>query len=231
MRYWILVPAAGSGSRLGGPVPKQYLSLAGRPVIHHTLERLLRSDALGLVVVLAAGDTRWSQSNPPADPRLLTATGGAERIDSVRAGLQRLADRAMADDFVLVHDAVRPCITRADLRALLAAADHPGGAVLAAPVADTLKRVSGGVVVATESRDGLWAAQTPQLFRYQMLCAALAGAAGRDPPTTDEAAAAEAAGHRPRVVAGRRDNIKITWPGDLALAEAILARQAEEEGT
>jgi 2-C-methyl-D-erythritol 4-phosphate cytidylyltransferase len=124
---------------------------------------------------------------------------------------------------------VRPCITRADLLALLAAADHPGGAVLAAPVADTLKRVSGGVVVATEPRDGLWAAQTPQLFRYAMLGEALAAAAGWDPPATDEAAAVEAAGHRPRVVAGRRDNIKITWPGDLALAEAILARQAEEE--
>ncbi len=231
MRHWILVPAAGAGSRFGGPVPKQYLALAGRPLIHHTLERLLRSDALGLVVVLAAADPHWAASGPPADPRLLTVTGGAERIDSVRAGLQRLADRALADDLVLVHDAVRPCITRADLQALLAAADHPGGAVLAAPVADTLKRVSGGVVVATEPRDGLWAAQTPQLFRYAMLCKALARAAGWAPPATDEAAAVEAAGHRPRVVAGRRDNIKITWPGDLALAEAILARQAEEERT
>lgn len=229
MRHWILVPAAGAGSRFGGPVPKQYLPLAGRPLIHHTLERLLRGDALGLVVVLAGGDPHWSASGPPADPRLLTATGGAERIDSVRAGLERLAGLAAADDLVLVHDAVRPCITRADVQALLAAAEHPGGAVLAAPVADTLKRVRGGVVVATESRAGLWAAQTPQLFRYAMLCEALAGAAGWQPPATDEAAAVEAAGHRPRVVAGRRDNIKITWPGDLALAEAILARQAAEE--
>lgn len=223
------MPAAGAGRRFGGPMPKQYLPLAGRPIIHHTLERLLDSDTLGLVVALAADDAHWSASNPPADSRLLTTVGGAERIDSVRAGLRKLADLARADDLVLVHDAVRPCITRADLQTLLAAADHPGGAVLAVPVADTLKRVDArGMVLATESREGLWAAQTPQLFRYAMLCEVLARAVGWDPPATDEAAAAEAAGYRPRVIAGRRDNIKITWAEDLGLAEAILARQAAE---
>jgi 2-C-methyl-D-erythritol 4-phosphate cytidylyltransferase len=229
LKHWILMPAAGAGRRCGGAIPKQYQMLAGRPVILHTLERLLGGGAAGLVVVLAPADIHWPALAPPADPRLLVATGGAERIDSVRAGLERLAGLAAADDLVLVHDAVRPCVTAEDVAALLAAADHPGGAVLGVPVVDTLKRVGAdGAVAATEPRTGLWAAQTPQLFRFALLREALAQAARAGGPITDEAAAVEAAGHRPRMVPGRRDNIKITWPGDLELAAAILARQAAE---
>lgn len=226
MRHWIVVPAAGSGRRFGGGVPKQYLELGGRPVIVHALERLLRSDPAGLVVVLAPGDEHWPRLAGRDDPRILTAVGGVERVDSVRAGLALLAGRAAPEDPVLVHDAVRPCVALDDIRALLAAADHPGGAVLAVPVADTLKRVDdSGQVAATEPRAGLWAAQTPQLCRYGVLVAALAAAGAGDAAITDEAAALEAAGHRPQVVPGRRDNIKVTWPADLALAAAILAAQ------
>ena len=225
MTHWIVVPAAGGGRRFGGGVPKQYLELGGRPVVVHALERLLRSEPAALVVVLAPDDDRGPYLSR-LDPRILTAVGGAERVDSVRAGLAVLAGRAAPEDPVLVHDAVRPCVTLADIQALLAAADHPGGAVLAVPVADTLKRVDdAGRVTATESRAGLWAAQTPQLFRFAMLREALAQAVETDSPVTDEAAAVEAAGYRPRVVPGRRDNIKITWPCDLALAAAILAAQ------
>jgi len=222
--HWVVVPAAGSGHRFGGELPKQYQDLAGRPVIAHTLERLLRSDPAAVVVVLAPGDGHWARLTGLDDPRILTTPGGAERVDSVRAGLALLAGRAAPGDPVLVHDAVRPCVTPADLQALLAAADHPGGAVLAVPVADTLKRVdAAGRISGTVARDRLWAAQTPQLCRYDVLMAALTAA--RDGAITDEAAALEAAGHRPLVVPGRRDNLKITWPGDLTLAAAILATQ------
>ncbi len=229
MKTWVIVPAAGGGRRFGGPVPKQYLDLAGKPVIQHTLERLLTIEPAGLVVVIAADDVHWQRLPGAADPRILVARGGAERADSVRAGLAALAGRAAATDLVLVHDVVRPCVTEADIRALLAVADHPGGALLAAPVSDTLKRVDdNGVVVGTEPRAGLWAALTPQLGRYAVLVAALAQAQQSGCAFTDEAAALEAAGYSPRVVPGRRDNLKITRPEDLALAAAVLASQEAE---
>ncbi|MGB5148025.1 MAG: 2-C-methyl-D-erythritol 4-phosphate cytidylyltransferase [Porticoccaceae bacterium] len=229
MKTWVIVPAAGGGRRFGGPIPKQYLPLAGKPVIQHTLERLLAIEPAALVVVIAADDAHWQRLAVAADPRILVARGGAERADSVRAGLAALAGRAAATDLVLVHDVVRPCVTAADIRALLAAADHPGGALLAAPVSDTLKRVDdNGIVVGTEPRAGLWAALTPQLCRYAMLVAALAQARQSGREFTDEAAALEAAGHAPRVVPGRRDNLKITRPEDLALAAAVLASQEAE---
>jgi len=229
VKTWVIVPAAGGGRRFGGPVPKQYLDLAGKPVIQHTLERLLTIEPAGLVVVIAADDVHWQRLPGAADPRILVARGGAERADSVRAGLAALAGRAAATDLVLVHDVVRPCVTEADIRALLAVADHPGGALLAAPVSDTLKRVDdNGVVVGTEPRAGLWAALTPQLGRYAVLVAALAQAQQSGCAFTDEAAALEAAGYSPRVVPGRRDNLKITRPEDLALAAAVLASQEAE---
>ena len=182
-----------------------------------------------LVVVIAADDVHWQRLPGAEDPRILVARGGAERADSVRAGLAALAGRAAATDLVLVHDVVRPCVTEADIRALLAVADHPGGALLAAPVSDTLKRVDdNGVVVGTEPRAGLWAALTPQLGRYAVLVAALAQAQQSGCAFTDEAAALEAAGYSPRVVPGRRDNLKITRPEDLALAAAVLASQEAE---
>lgn len=217
---------------MGATRPKQYLPLLGRPVIAHTLARLCAYPRLaGVWVGIANEDNWWSEFNLQY-PRLLgTYSGGPERASTVLNGLQVLARMAQPDDWVLVHDAVRPCVTYRDLDALLATTErHADGALLGARVADTIKRVdAAGNVVATVPRHDLWRALTPQVFRLEALAQALeqALAAGRD--TTDEASAIEAAGGRPRMVEGSGDNIKITRPEDLALAEMILRRQGEDD--
>lgn len=226
MKLWVVVPAAGAGTRFGAGIPKQYCPLADKPVIVHTLERLRALEQAGLMVALAAGDHHWdalarSLARPPE-----TVVGGATRAESVLAALASLATRADGDDWVLVHDAARPCVTSDDMRALISAVrDDPVGGILAAPVSDTVKRVAGGRIERTLDRDSLWAALTPQLFRYAVLKQGLKKAAERNLPVSDEAAAVELLGHHPVVVPGRRDNIKITRAGDLALAEAIIRYQ------
>lgn len=224
-RTWAVVPAAGGGTRMQAAVPKQYLPLAGRRVLDVTLDALLGSGAFeGLVVVLAAGDPLWAQCDLAADQRITTAVGATRRCDSVRNGLARLAELAEPGDYVAVHDAARPCVARQDVQAVLDAAHgSPDGALLAAPVADTLKRAGAHERVAeTVSRERLWRALTPQVFPLATLRAALAAAldAGREP--TDEAQAMEWAGHRPLLVPGSAANLKITHPHDLPLAEALL---------
>jgi 2-C-methyl-D-erythritol 4-phosphate cytidylyltransferase len=230
-RAWAVVPAAGSGRRMGAAIAKQYLPLRGRPLLAHALAPLLACERIDAVVlVVAADDTRWRECVPQGD-RLLTATGGAERCHSVGNGLARLADRAADDDWVLVHDAARPCLSGAELDALFSAlaADAVGG-LLAVPLADTLKAADeSGRVVRTLPRDGLWRALTPQMFRYGLLRDALAAALAAGIAVTDEAAAIEHAGHRPVLVTGRAANLKVTGPQDLALAEAILQRREEGE--
>lgn len=223
---WAVVPAAGTGARMGGTVPKQYLPLRGRTVLAHALRPLLDSDRLaGIVLVVSADDERWRAEAPAAGERLLVAEGGAERCHSVLAGLERLADRAAAGDWVLVHDAARPCLSDVDLDRLLdALVDEPVGGLLALPLSDTLKRAdAAGRVDATLDRTGLWRAQTPQMFRFGLLRAALSLAVADGVLVTDEAAAMERAGHRPLLVAGSAGNVKVTGPGDLQLAEALLA--------
>jgi len=225
-RYWAIVPAAGSGSRMGAALPKQYLRLGGRTVLEHALDTLLAIDALrGLVLVLAAGDDEWPRLAPRyADQPLLVVSGGAERSHSVLNGLDALVGRAAADDWVLVHDAARPCVRLEDIRALMDGmdADSDGG-LLGVPVADTMKRVDAyGRVAATVDRRGLWHALTPQMFRYTHLRAALRQAVAGRSAVTDEASAMELAGYRPRMVQGHRDNIKITLPADLELAAFYL---------
>ncbi|ROR32236.1 2-C-methyl-D-erythritol 4-phosphate cytidylyltransferase [Inmirania thermothiophila] len=228
-RLWVVVPAAGRGTRMGADRPKQYLRLAGRPVLEHALHRACAHPAAaGAVVALAADDGGWGEVRPPEGVAVATVTGGAERCDSVRAALAALAGRARAEDLVAVHDAARPCLPRRDLEAVVAAAAADAdGALLALPVGDTLKREAEGRVAETVPREGLWRALTPQVFRYGLLREALEGAAGA--PVTDEAAAVERLGRRPRLVAGSPLNLKITHPGDLALAAAAL-RLLEEEG-
>jgi 2-C-methyl-D-erythritol 4-phosphate cytidylyltransferase len=230
-RAWAVVPAAGSGSRMGAGVAKQYLALCGGTLLEHALAPLLacaRIDAV--VLVVAADDDRWREL-VPRDARLLTAVGGAERSHSVASGLERLADRAAEDDWVLVHDAARPCLSGAELDALFAAlADDPVGGLLAVPLADTLKEADEtGRAARTVPREGLWRALTPQMFRYGLLRRALAAASADGVAVTDEAAAIEHAGHRPLLVTGRTANLKVTGPGDLALAEAVLRRREEGE--
>ncbi len=231
-RFWVVVPAAGLGRRFGSRVPKQYLPLGDRPLICHTLTRLQGIRGLtGGVVALCDGDARWLALDFPGKQWWRTATGGAERCDSVLAALKVLDGVAGEDDWVLVHDVARPCVMPSDILALMATLrDHPVGGILAVPASDTLKRASAVATVpeieATEDRARLWLAQTPQMFRYGLLRRALESALAAGEVITDEASAVERFGLRPRLVAGRRDNLKVTAPGDLSLASAVLAAQA-----
>ncbi|MDR2187056.1 MAG: 2-C-methyl-D-erythritol 4-phosphate cytidylyltransferase [Azonexus sp.] len=222
-RYYAIVPAAGSGSRFGAEKPKQYLDLLGRPLIFHTLAALVACPQIERVwVALAPDDPWWRRYDWSAlGAKLETlACGGATRAASVANSLGAAATVAVDDDWILVHDAVRPCLSQAMLTALFAElADDPVGGLLAVPVADTLKRADAAErVAATEPRDGLWQAQTPQMFRYGLLQKALAGGHA----VTDEASAIEAMGLSPRLVKGDASNLKVTWPADLALAAMIL---------
>jgi 2-C-methyl-D-erythritol 4-phosphate cytidylyltransferase len=227
MRYWLVMPAAGTGQRFGASQPKQYALLAGRAVIEWALAPFL-GDArcAGIAVALAAGDERFARLASAA--RVLTTSGGATRSASVRAALARLAERARPDDWVLVHDAARPCLAAADLERLLTAlADEPLGGLLAVRSHETLKRAAAPegatpVIERTEERAGLWRALTPQMFRFAQLAAALdaAHAAGRFP--SDEAQALEWQGARPRLIEGSAANIKITTAQDLELAALLL---------
>src|SRR5574343_1530701 len=226
-RHFAIVPAAGSGSRFGSEQPKQYLDLLGRPLIFHTLSALVGCPDIDRVwVVLAPDDTWWSRYDwSELGPKLETVRcGGETRAASVSNGLQAAAMVAADDDWVLVHDAARPCLDQQMLGALFATLENdPVGGILAVPVADTLKRAdAAGRVAATEPRDGLWQAQTPQMFRYGRLCQALENPRAAGDEVTDEAGAIEAAGAAPRLVRGDATNLKVTYPADLALAAMIL---------
>jgi 2-C-methyl-D-erythritol 4-phosphate cytidylyltransferase len=227
---WFVIPAAGAASRFGGPVPKQWLRIGGHTVLEHALRAVRTCPGLaGGVVVLARGDRRFVRLTPAQRRGVLTTTGGRERAHSVLNGLRAL-DSAANEDWVLVHDAARPCLPRRDLRALVAAcAGDAVGGLLALPVADALKQADrGGRSRATLPRGGVWRALTPQLFRYGLLRRALtaAVAAGRNP--ADEAEAVEALGFRPRLVAGSALNIKITRAADLPFAKAALAARGRQ---
>lgn len=230
MNCWLVVPAAGIGTRAGGLIPKQYQPLSGRTLVEHTLERLLQLEPTAIVVAIHPDDRHWQHLPVAQDIRIRTVTGGVRRMDSVRLALAALAAEADAEDWVLVHDAARPCITVADIRRLMSALqDHAVGGLLAVPVRDTVKRVRDThAVVATEERADLWLAQTPQAFRFGILREALERAGARQEGCTDEAAAVEMLGHLPQVVRGRRDNIKVTDPEDFVLATAILEAQQRE---
>ncbi|KGM57014.1 2-C-methyl-D-erythritol 4-phosphate cytidylyltransferase [Lysobacter arseniciresistens ZS79] len=225
---WAVIPAAGRGTRFGGDVPKQYLEAAGQPLIAHALDALLGHPAVaGAVVALAAGDERWPGWTQRHGKPVLRCVGGGERADSVLAALQALPADIAADALVLVHDAARPNLRRDDLDRLIdAACTSADGAILAAPVRDTLKRADGdGRITATEPREALWRALTPQAFRRDALVEALRQARADGAVVTDEAMAMERTGARPRLVEGREDNLKVTTPADLALAEFLLARR------
>jgi 2-C-methyl-D-erythritol 4-phosphate cytidylyltransferase len=230
-KAYALVPAAGSGSRLGAALPKQYLEIAGRPLLYYSLLILARHPRIEQVfVVLAQGDDQfarydWRELGARLEPLYC---GGETRAASVFNGLLATRDFIAASDWVLVHDAARPCLGSEELDRLFGEleADATGG-LLAVPVSDTLKRANReSRVVSTEPRDNLWLAQTPQMFRYRLLIEALRAV---DPAiVTDEARAIEGLGLRPRIVLGDTRNIKVTFPEDLAVAELILrGREAE----
>jgi 2-C-methyl-D-erythritol 4-phosphate cytidylyltransferase len=235
-RIFILLPAAGGSARFGGPTPKQYAQLAGRAVLAHTLDRLMHVLAPELVAVaLSAQDVHYEREIGSRDRVLPLRCGGATRGATVGNALQALRDTCVADDWILVHDAARPCVPGDALRRLVAHLQNDAvGGLLAIPVADTLKRSDGDGdaprVLATADRSGLWQAQTPQMFRYGVLTRAFTHPRALD--CTDEAQAVEAAGGKPRLVRGSPANIKVTYADDLLLAEAIIkAQSANGEGT
>lgn len=233
MKLWAVIPAAGSGSRMSSTTPKQYLQLSGRPVLLHTLQRLAALPELqAMVVAIAEDDPYWTQIAETELPRnltLISCAGGADRYQSVLNGLDALQGLAGPDDPVLVHDAVRPCVRIEDIQRLLREhSQSEWGALLATPVADTLKQADARQHVrCSQPRDDLWAALTPQVFPFALLQRCLHEAREKGRAVTDESAAIEQAGGRPRLVPGNRDNIKITWPEDLLLAEEILRVQQE----
>ncbi len=225
-RLWVVIPAAGIGRRLPGNEPKQYAHVAGRSVLEWSIEPFIyRTDVAGIIVAIAAGDERWRQLGIATHKMIRTVPGGAERAQSVQHALQALQDVAQSQDWVLVHDAARPCLDAGDVELLIGAlAEDAVGGLLATPLADTVKQSDDdGCVVRTISREHLWRALTPQMFRYGALTRALAQARASGQSVTDEAAAIEMAGARPRLIRGRSDNIKITLANDLELAERILA--------
>lgn len=228
VRYWAVVPAAGVGSRMAAAKPKQYLPLCGKTVLEHTLDRLAAQPQLsGLVIALAPADPYWQTLDPDCTLPLWRVDGGAERCHSVLNALESLRERAAAHDWVLVHDAARPCVRNSDIDRLIENVGHHGvGGLLATPVRDTMKRCdASGTVISTVPREDLWHALTPQMFRLEPLWEALQRAIAEGALVTDEASAMERAGLAPRVVPGHSDNIKITRPEDLALARFHLEQQ------
>jgi len=218
-----LIPAAGSGTRAASDSPKQYATLAGQPMLWHAIRAVCVPPVETVFVVLAPDDSAFAAHDWSAFDGRLEALycGGETRRDSVFNGL--LAAQLQADDWVLVHDAARPCLPERDLKRLMdeCGGDDVGG-LLALPVADTVKRAMDHRVVKTENRSALWLAQTPQMFRAGLLMQALQRARG---PVTDEASAIEQIGLQPRLVQGSRENLKVTWPEDFAIAEALLRRR------
>ncbi|MFZ4792308.1 MAG: 2-C-methyl-D-erythritol 4-phosphate cytidylyltransferase [Candidatus Competibacteraceae bacterium] len=228
-RYWAVIPAAGAGRRMGSAIPKQYLSLAGRPVITYALAVLLDHPRIaGVAVAISTDDEWWPEvaATLASTKPLRVVAGGAERSHSVLNALEALQEWAAPEDWVLVHDAARPGLHRDDVdRLLTELMDDPIGGLLAVQVRDTLKQAdAAGRVAATVDRSQLWHALTPQLFRLGLLHQALSAALAGGLLVTDEAAAMEAAGFAPRLIEGRADNLKITRPEDLALAEFYLTR-------
>lgn len=220
-----VVPAAGTGSRMGGALPKQYLRLAGATLLEHSVGTLLACpEIISLVVALQPRDPRAGAIELLKDPRVTCVPGGAQRCDSVLAALDALAGRADGGDWVLVHDAARPCVRREDIARLIEAVTAAGtGGILAEPIVDTVKRAGAdGLVAATLDRARLWRAQTPQMFRLGELRAALRLAREQGLAVTDEASAMEAAGHPVALVQGSPGNLKVTRAEDLPLAEWLL---------
>lgn len=224
-KFWLVIPAAGVGARMAADRPKQYLQIAGRCILEHTLHCFLdHPGLLGAVVCVAVDDPFWPHLPVANDARIRRAPGGKERADSVLAGLETLfAGGADSEDWVLVHDAARPNLAREDLERLLdSLADDPVGGLLAVPARDTLKRAGSDCrVVETVDRSVIWQAYTPQMFRLGALREALAQALKEGVAVTDEASAMEWAGQSPRLIEGRADNLKVTRPEDLHYLQRI----------
>ena len=228
-QYFAVVPAAGVGRRMGNAssdsLPKQYLPIAGKTILEHTLSTLIQGQKLQRVIVaVAEADSHWQSLSIFDQPIIHTVTGGDERHQSVLNGLQALENVAADDDWVLVHDVARPCVSWQDINHLIDTVNtHTVGGILAVPMSDTVKQVfEKNHIKKTVDREGLWRALTPQMFRYGLLKRALESALAKRQSITDEASAIELAGLTPIIVEGASSNIKVTRPEDLALAEYYL---------
>lgn len=233
--FWVIVPAAGIGKRMSSAIPKQYLKLQGKTVLEHTIARLLSVNRIrGVLVCLARNDEHWHSLAIASHERVHTVHGGQERMHSVYNALSYLkANHQVSDEFVLVHDAVRPCVRKLDVERLIAAVDKKegdfeAGAILATPAVDTLKRVDvKHRILETLERENCWRAQTPQMFRLNLLQRSIEVLLNRNQIASDESAVMEASGLQPGIVEGSQENIKLTLPADIPLLEAILGVQCE----
>lgn len=227
---WVIIPAAGVGRRMGSDVPKQYLLLNEQTVIEHTLSVFDSHNSISeIVIVISKEDEYWSELDIKLSKPLYKVNGGKERCYSVLNGLSFLQNKVNVDDWILVHDAARPCLRNEDLNLLLEELQsHEVGGILAVPVGDTMKRSvrNMNIIKETVDRESLWHALTPQMFRFGLLKDALESALKQNKIITDESSAIELAGYQPVLVEGHADNLKITRPGDLALA-AFFLRQAD----
>lgn len=225
-KIWVIIPAAGVGKRMQSEIPKQYLLLNDKTVLEHTLNRFnSHSEISEIIVAISKEDEYWPSLKMNFAKPVHTVNGGKERCDSVLNGLKFLENKAEENDWVLVHDAARPCLRTNDLNLLLTELHRdPVGGILAIPVRDTMKRSieNTNKIKETVERDGLWHALTPQMFRFKLLKDALESALKQNKIITDEASAIELAGYQPTLVEGHADNIKITRPEDLALAAFFL---------
>jgi len=227
-RYWFVIPAAGVGARMNADRPKQYLLLSNKTILEHTLSRILDlPDLAGIVVPLSKADSYWTSLTILQHPLVHTIHGGENRANSVLNGLDYLADKVHEQDWILVHDAARPCVTLSSIQKLCDELTNSKiGGILAIPASDTLKRViNDNEIQTTVDRKPLWQAQTPQMFRYGLLRQCLTQTLSNNENITDESSAIELCGFTSKVVEGRGDNIKITRPDDLLLAEFILKQQ------
>ncbi|MEZ9657544.1 2-C-methyl-D-erythritol 4-phosphate cytidylyltransferase [Vibrio splendidus] len=223
-----VVPAAGVGSRMKADRPKQYLQIHGKTILEHTVEKLLSHPQVSKIVVAVSDDDPYYPELPlNLNPQVIRVSGGTERADSVLSALDYTAQQQLSD-WVMVHDAARPCIQLSDIDKLISGAmTHDVGAILAAPVRDTMKRGAQGQIEHTVDRVDLWHALTPQMFRSKPLRKVLSEALQQGVSITDEASAFEWKGLSPALIAGRSDNFKITQPEDLALAEFYLSQNKE----
>jgi 2-C-methyl-D-erythritol 4-phosphate cytidylyltransferase len=227
-KIWVVIPAAGIGTRMSSETPKQYMKIQNKCILEHTLEQFCFYPGIdGVVVALADGDPYWSSLSISSNEKLMVTSGGEERCHSVLNGLRYLDDFAQGDDWVLVHDAARPCLRVEDIEKLINTVSEQGrGGLLAVPVRDTMKRAdSSNSVTETVDRLGLWHALTPQMFRLAELKTAIENALAEGMLVTDEAQAMEFSGISPLLIEGHSDNIKVTLPLDILLADLFLSQQ------
>jgi 2-C-methyl-D-erythritol 4-phosphate cytidylyltransferase len=229
-KYWVIIPAAGTGNRMGTEIPKQYLKITGRTILEHTISRFIPlTNIEGIIVVISQNDSYWSNLELSRHEKVMTTIGGKARYHSVLNGLYRLSEVTGGNDWVLVHDAARPCIRMEDIIALIGEiSNHADGGLLGIPARDTMKRADmNNEITGTISRVGLWHALTPQMFRNEALQHAIEKAIANNIELTDEAQAMEYAGFKPKFVTGHPDNIKITHLNDLRLAELFILQQEQ----